>query len=39
MSFTYLLALNTVNNTVIIAIINTSINKQIDMIDLLNNCP
>ena len=37
MSFTYLLTLNTINNTIIIAIINTSINEQIDMIGSLNN--
>ena len=39
MSIAYLLTLNTVNNTVIIAIINISINEQIDMIRLLNNSP
>ena len=39
MSFAYLLTLNTINNIAIIAIINTSINEQINMIGLLNNSP
>ena len=39
MSFACLLTLNTVNNTIITAVIDTSINEEIDMIGLLNNSP
>ena len=39
MSFIYLLTLNTIINTIIIAVINMSINEQIGIISLSNNSP